>query len=70
MVKMLTVLVSTISVSQVFCWKNVTATHICSAKILTYMPYLMIKVLTIRYLTTSLVLNNWSLHNKSSAYGK
>ena len=26
-----------------------------------YMPYLIIKVLTIRYLTISLVLNNWAL---------
>ena len=31
-----------------------------SAKILAYMSNLMIKVLTIRYLTTSLVLNNWA----------
>ena len=37
---MLTVLVSTLSNSQ--------ATHIFSAKILAYMPYLMIKVLMIR----------------------
>ena len=47
-VKMLTVLVSTISNSQV-AEKN---THIFSAKILVYMPYLMIKVLTISLLTT------------------
>ena len=40
---------------------NAKATHIFSAKILTHMPYLMIKVLTIRWLTTSLVLNNWAL---------
>ena len=38
-VKMITVLISTISNSQ--------ATHIFSAKILAYMPYLMIKVLRI-----------------------
>ena len=52
MVKMLTVLVSTISDSQVFLLKkmwvaNAKATHIFSAKILAYVPYLMIKVLTI-----------------------
>ena len=54
-IKMLTVLVSTISNSQVFLLKNMSvvlvfakATHIFSAKILAYMPYLMIKVLTIR----------------------
>ena len=28
------------------------ATHIFSAKILAYMPYLMIKILTIRYIVT------------------
>ena len=44
MVKMLTVLVSTISNSKVFLQK---ATHIYLAKILAYMPYLMIKVLII-----------------------
>ena len=62
---MFTVLVSTISNSQVFfaekvwvAFANVKATHLFSVKILPYMPYLMIKVLTIRYLTTSLVLNN------------
>ena len=60
-VKMLTVLVSIISDSQVFFSKNVKATHIISAKLLANMPYLMIKVLTIRQLTTSLVLNNWAL---------
>ena len=54
MVKMLTVLVGTISNSQVFLLKkcvafaNAKATHIFSAKILAYMPYLMIEVLTIR----------------------
>ena len=56
MVKMLTVLASTISNSQVFfAEKNVSSffanaktTHIMSAKVLEYMPYLMIKVLTIR----------------------
>ena len=32
-----------------------------SAKIFAYMPYFMIKVLTIRQLMTSLVLNNWAL---------
>ena len=36
-------------------------TFFFSKKILAYMPYLMIKVLTIRFLTTSLVLNNWVL---------
>ena len=52
---MLTVLVSTISNSQVFllfCRKKsvafAKAAHIFSAKILAYMPYLMIKVLAIR----------------------
>ena len=52
MVKMLKVLVSIISNSQVFLLKNVSsfckATHIFSAKILAYMPYLMIKILTVR----------------------
>ena len=53
-VKTLTVLVNTISKSQIFCWKNVSSFCKCksyshfSAKILVYMPYLMIKVLTIR----------------------
>ena len=53
-VKILTVLVSTISNSQVFfSEKNVSsfakakATHIFPAKILAYMPYLMIKVFTV-----------------------
>ena len=52
-VKMLTILVSTISNSQVFLLKKwvvfakAKATHIFSAKILGYMSYLMIKVLTI-----------------------
>ena len=48
------VLVSTISKSQVFLLKkmrvdfaNAKSTHIFSAKILVYMPYLMIKVSTI-----------------------
>ena len=40
--KMLTVLVSTVPNA------NAKATHICSPTILAYMPYLMIKVLTIR----------------------
>ena len=31
--------------------------------ILVYMPYLMTKVLTLRDLTTSLVLNNWALRS-------
>ena len=48
---MLTVLVCTISSSQVFFVEKkgvafANATHIFSAKILAYMPYLMIKVLT------------------------
>ena len=59
---MLTVLVSTISNSQVFLLKkkmwvafsNAKVTHIFSAKILPYMPYLMIQSLTICSLTTSL----------------
>ena len=44
-VKILTVLVSTISKSQVFLLKVAfaNATHIFSAKILAYMPYFMIK---------------------------
>ena len=53
-VKMLTLLVSTKSNSQVFSLKKMwvafadaKATHIFSAKILAYMPYLMVKVLTI-----------------------
>ena len=53
MVKMLTVVKSTISNSQVFLLKNVSSNlqkllTFFSAKILVYMPYLMIKVLTIR----------------------
>ena len=49
MVKMLTVLVSTIPNSQVFLLKKKCEyTHIFSANILAYIPYLMIKVLTIR----------------------
>ena len=57
LLKMLTVLVNTISNSQVFllekmwvAFANAKPTHICSAKILAYtcMPYLMIKVLKIR----------------------
>ena len=54
-VKMLTVLVSTVSNSHVFLLKkcvakfaNAKATHIFSAKILAHVPYLMIKVLMIR----------------------
>ena len=52
-VKILTVLVCTISNSPVFLLKkNVCSckrySHFFSAKILWYMPYLMIKVLTIR----------------------
>ena len=67
-VKMLTVLVSTLSNSVIFAGKmwvafaNAKATHIFSAKILAYMPYLMIKVLTICELTTSLVSSNWALN--------
>ena len=41
--------------------ENAKATHIFSAKIVAYMPYLMVKVLTIHLLTPSLVLNNWAL---------
>ena len=53
-VKMLTALVSTISNSQVYLLINVSSFCKCksysnfSAKILAYMPYFMIKVLTIR----------------------
>ena len=61
-VKMLTVPESTIFNSQVFllkkCEKPLT---FFSAKILAYMPYLIIKVLRIHLLVTSLVLNNWAL---------
>ena len=46
-VKMLTVLINTISNLQVFLLKKAKATHIFSAKILAYMPYLMIKNLMI-----------------------
>ena len=50
-VKMLTILVSTISYSEVFFAKKMPvaakATHIFSAKILAYISYLIIKVLTI-----------------------
>ena len=60
-VKILTALVSTISNSRVFLLKKCEATHIFSAKLIAYMSYLMIKVLTIRLLTTSFVLNNWVL---------
>ena len=49
MAKMLTVLVSTISNSQLFLLKECEYFHIFfSAKILADIPYLMIKVLTIR----------------------
>ena len=54
-VKMLTVLVSTVCNSQIFLLKkmwvtfaNAKATHFFSAKILAYLSYLMIKCLTIR----------------------
>ena len=50
MVKMLTVLVSTISNSQVFLLKKKNVSSFCiffSSKILVYLLYLMIKVLTI-----------------------
>ena len=61
-VKMLTVLVSTISNSQVQMQKLLVSS-VCksksyshfSAKILAYLPYLMIKVLTIRYVTNDIV---------------
>ena len=48
---MLTVLVSTISNLQIFLLNkcaNAKATHVFLAKMMAYMPYLMIKVLTIR----------------------
>ena len=59
---MLSVLVSTISNSQVFLLKKCEQllqmqkllTFFFSAKILAYKPYLKIKILTIRLLTTSL----------------
>ena len=63
MVKMLTVVVSTISNSHLFLLKKCDLQKLIiffSAKISVYMPYLMIKVLTIRSLTTSLVLNSWA----------
>ena len=48
-VKMLTVLVSTISNSQVLLLKKYEYTYsVLLAKILAYMPYLMIKILTMR----------------------
>ena len=47
--------------SQVFCSKIRVAFDIFSAKILVYLPCLMIKVLMICSLTTSLVLNKWAL---------
>ena len=57
-VKILTVLVSKLSNSHVFLLKNVSSFSHFLANILAYMPYLMIKVLTI----CSLVLNNnWAL---------
>ena len=46
---------------------NAKATHIFSAKILAYMSYLMIKVLTI--CLTSLLLNNWALTSKMDIKG-
>ena len=48
---------------------NVKATHILSAKILAYMPYLMIKVLTICKLMTLLVSNNWTQIHTSASKG-
>ena len=67
-VKFLTVLVSTISNSQVFLLKNASSFCKCKSyshffsKNISYMPYLMIKVLT-----TSLDLNNWAQAHKSDA---
>ena len=62
---MLTVLVRTISNSQVFLLKkmwvafaNAKATHIYSAKILAYMPYSMIKVLTLMLTNDIISFNN------------
>ena len=40
---------------------NAKATHFLSAKILVYMPYLIVKVLTICSLMIALVLSNWAL---------
>ena len=69
-VKMLTVLLSTISNSQVILLKkNVSSfckSHFFS-KILAYMPQLMIKVLMVCLLKTLLVLNNWVLITKPKA---
>ena len=64
-VKMLTVLVSTIYKSRVFLLKNVSSfcksySHFFSKNI-SIMPYLIINYLTIHYRMTSLVLNNWAL---------
>ena len=53
MVKMLTVLVSTISNSQVFLLKNVSSFCKCN-------------ILTIRQLTTSLVWKNWAQSRKET----
>ena len=65
---MLTALVSTISNSQIFfsekisvAFANAKTTHIFSAKLLTYVYAIFNdESLTIRLLTTSLVLNNWA----------
>ena len=62
---MLIVLVSTISNSQEFLLKknmsiNAKAAHIFSAKLLPYMPYLIIKFLTVCLQMTLLVSNNWA----------
>ena len=61
MVKMLLVLVRTISNSQVFFLKKCEQLlHFFSVKVLAYFAYLMIKILMILYLTTLLILNNWA----------
>ena len=54
MVKMLTSSKYNTKFTGIFAEKKI------SANIFVYMLYLMIKVLTIRLLTTSLVLNNWA----------
>ena len=66
---MLTVLVSTISNSQFFFAEKCKSYSHFSAKILTYMPYLMIKVLMICKLTTLLFSNNWALVNCRNYWG-
>ena len=69
-VKILTVLVSASSDYRCFAEKLWVAFAMqklltfSSAKILTYMPYLLFKVLMVSWLTTLLVLNNWAQNFK------